>query len=111
MKNNKIQWILGGIALLVLPLLLQYFGNAWVRIADLALLYQFWLENWSLGTPRGGRRTVPMRVPSSGARGVPRRTMRKDMVWRFQNLPAHAVRLVVVGWYRVRPNGRHSARW
>jgi branched-chain amino acid transport system permease protein len=25
--------------LLVLPLVLQYFGNAWVRIADLALLY------------------------------------------------------------------------
>ncbi len=39
MKNHKIQWILGGIALLVLPLLLQFFGNAWVRIADLALLY------------------------------------------------------------------------
>jgi len=39
MKNNKIQWVLGGIALLVLPLVLQYFGNAWVRIADLALLY------------------------------------------------------------------------
>ena len=39
MKNNKLQWILGGIALLVLPLVLQYFGNAWVRIADLALLY------------------------------------------------------------------------
>ncbi|WP_343592006.1 ABC transporter ATP-binding protein [Paracidovorax wautersii] len=39
MKNTKVQWILGGIALLVLPLLLQFFGNAWVRIADLALLY------------------------------------------------------------------------
>ena len=40
MKNNKIlHWILGGIGLLVLPLILQYFGNAWVRIADLALLY------------------------------------------------------------------------
>jgi len=39
MKNTKIQWILGSIGLLVLPLLLQYFGNAWVRIADLALLY------------------------------------------------------------------------
>ena len=39
MKNNKIQWILGGIALLVLPRVLQYFGTAWVRIADLALLY------------------------------------------------------------------------
>ena len=39
-KNNKtINWVLGGIALLVLPLILQYFGNAWVRIADLALLY------------------------------------------------------------------------
>lgn len=40
MKHNKLaHWVLGGIALLVLPLVLQYFGNAWVRIADLALLY------------------------------------------------------------------------
>jgi branched-chain amino acid transport system permease protein len=39
MKNTKINWILGGIALLVLPLILQSFGNAWVRIADIALLY------------------------------------------------------------------------
>jgi len=39
MKNNKTTWIIGAVALLVLPLLLQYFGNAWVRIADLALLY------------------------------------------------------------------------
>ena len=40
MKNNKtLHWIVGGIGLLVLPLILQYFGNAWVRIADLALLY------------------------------------------------------------------------
>ena len=28
----------------------------------------------------GGRRTVPMRVPSPAARGVPRRTMRRGMV-------------------------------
>ncbi|CAN7520266.1 ABC transporter ATP-binding protein [Acidovorax sp. LjRoot129] len=39
MKNTKTHWILGAIALLVLPLILQSFGNAWVRIADLALLY------------------------------------------------------------------------
>ena len=39
MKNNKTNWILGAVALLVLPFVLQYFGNAWVRIADLALLY------------------------------------------------------------------------
>ena len=40
MKNKKIlSWVLGGIGLLVLPFILQYFGNAWVRIADLALLY------------------------------------------------------------------------
>jgi branched-chain amino acid transport system permease protein len=41
MNNPKklIGWIVGGIALLVLPLLLQSVGNAWVRIADLALLY------------------------------------------------------------------------
>jgi len=32
-------WIIGAIAVLVLPFVLQYFGNAWVRIADLALLY------------------------------------------------------------------------
>lgn len=40
MKDNKaLKWFLGGLGLLVLPLILQYFGNAWVRIADLALLY------------------------------------------------------------------------
>ena len=39
MKNTKTNWIIGAVALLVLPLILQYFGNAWVRIADLALLY------------------------------------------------------------------------
>ncbi|MDD2546977.1 MAG: ABC transporter ATP-binding protein [Burkholderiaceae bacterium] len=39
MKHTKIQWLLGALVLLVLPLVLQYFGNAWVRIADLALLY------------------------------------------------------------------------
>jgi branched-chain amino acid transport system permease protein len=39
MKNNKLQWIIGIAALLLLPLILQSFGNAWVRIADLALLY------------------------------------------------------------------------
>ena len=39
MKNTKTNWIIGAVALLVLPLMLQYFGNAWVRIADLALLY------------------------------------------------------------------------
>ena len=38
MKNNKQTWIIGTLALLLLPLLLQPFGNAWVRIADVALL-------------------------------------------------------------------------
>lgn len=40
MKQNK--WLLYGvsaIALLVLPIILQSFGNAWVRIADTSLLY------------------------------------------------------------------------
>ncbi|MFZ2737611.1 MAG: ABC transporter ATP-binding protein [Burkholderiaceae bacterium] len=37
MKNRHILWSI--IALLLLPLLLQNFGNAWVRIADMALLY------------------------------------------------------------------------
>jgi len=40
MKQNKtLQYVLIGAALLVLPLVLQFFGNAWVRIADVALLY------------------------------------------------------------------------
>lgn len=38
-KNKLIAFVLCGIGLLVLPLLLQQFGNAWVRIADIALLY------------------------------------------------------------------------
>ena len=40
MKQNK--WLLYGvsaIALLILPIILQSFGNAWVRIADTSLLY------------------------------------------------------------------------
>ncbi|MEY3605798.1 MAG: High-affinity branched-chain amino acid transport system permease protein LivH, partial [Pseudomonadota bacterium] len=36
-KNTKA--IALGVLLLVLPLILQQFGNAWVRIADMALLY------------------------------------------------------------------------
>ena len=40
MNNKKtLQYLLIGAALLVLPLILQFFGNAWVRIADVALLY------------------------------------------------------------------------
>jgi len=40
MKNNKtLQFLLIGAALIALPLVLQIFGNAWVRIADMALLY------------------------------------------------------------------------
>ena len=40
MQQNKFsQYLLIGLALLVLPLILQFFGNAWVRIADVALLY------------------------------------------------------------------------
>ena len=29
MKNTKTNWIIGAVALLVLPLILQSFGNAW----------------------------------------------------------------------------------
>ena len=40
MTDNKIaRYFLIGLALVVLPLVLQLFGNAWVRIADVALLY------------------------------------------------------------------------
>jgi branched-chain amino acid transport system permease protein len=38
-KNKLPLYIAGALALLVLPFLLQGFGNAWVRIADVALLY------------------------------------------------------------------------
>src|SRR5665647_2145086 len=38
MKQKKIIF-LAAVALLILPLILQGFGNAWVRIADMALLY------------------------------------------------------------------------
>ena len=41
MKQQKqlIVFLLAAVGLLVLPLVLQGFGNAWVRIADMALLY------------------------------------------------------------------------
>ncbi len=38
-QKNIIVFVLAAIGLLVLPLILQGFGNAWVRIADMALLY------------------------------------------------------------------------
>jgi branched-chain amino acid transport system permease protein len=39
-KDNKIAvFIAAGIGLVLLPLVAQYFGNAWVRIIDIALLY------------------------------------------------------------------------
>ena len=40
MKSKKlVQFLIFAVALLVLPLLLQQGGNAWVRIVDMALLY------------------------------------------------------------------------
>ncbi|APW39260.1 ABC transporter ATP-binding protein [Rhodoferax koreense] len=39
MKSTNTKLLIGAVALLVLPLILQGFGNAWVRIADMALLY------------------------------------------------------------------------
>ncbi len=40
MKNNKtLTTVVCAIALLAFPLVLQNFGNAWVRIADMSLLY------------------------------------------------------------------------
>ena len=38
-KNRLLSFLLVAVALLVLPLLLQQGGNAWVRILDMALLY------------------------------------------------------------------------
>ena len=40
MKNQKIVvFLAAALGLLILPILLQSFGNAWVRIADMALLF------------------------------------------------------------------------
>jgi branched-chain amino acid transport system permease protein len=38
-KNKIIVFLLAALGLLLVPLVLQNFGNAWVRIADMALLY------------------------------------------------------------------------
>jgi len=38
-SNTNLKLAVGAVALIVLPLILQGFGNAWVRIADMALLY------------------------------------------------------------------------
>ncbi|MET0543793.1 MAG: ABC transporter ATP-binding protein, partial [Variovorax sp.] len=38
-SKNIVLFIIAAIALAVLPHILQQFGNAWVRIADVALLY------------------------------------------------------------------------
>jgi branched-chain amino acid transport system permease protein len=39
MKNKLVLFGAGALALLILPLFAQYFGNGWVRILDSALLY------------------------------------------------------------------------
>ena len=38
-QQKLIAFFIAGVALMVLPFFLQSFGNAWVRIADMALLY------------------------------------------------------------------------
>ena len=39
MKNKLLVIVLAGLGLLILPFIAQQFGNAWVRIIDIALLY------------------------------------------------------------------------
>jgi len=40
MKDKRVlTFLIAGVALMVLPFVAQYFGNAWVRIIDMALLY------------------------------------------------------------------------
>jgi branched-chain amino acid transport system permease protein len=39
MKNKLVVVLLSAVALLIVPLVAQQFGNAWVRIIDIALLY------------------------------------------------------------------------
>ena len=38
-QQKIIVFLIAALGLLILPLFLQSFGNAWVRIADMALLY------------------------------------------------------------------------
>jgi branched-chain amino acid transport system permease protein len=38
-RKRALVWAIGAVALLALPILLQFAGNFWVRIADTALLY------------------------------------------------------------------------
>src|SRR5689334_17429513 len=39
LREKAVLFVIGGIVLFLLPLVAQYFGNAWVRIIDIALLY------------------------------------------------------------------------
>jgi len=40
LKDNRLlTFVAAGVGLLILPFIAQYFGNAWVRIIDIALLY------------------------------------------------------------------------
>src|SRR5689334_23426535 len=39
LREKAVLFVIGGIVLLALPLFAQQFGNAWVRIVDIALLY------------------------------------------------------------------------
>ena len=50
--------------------------------------YQFCEANLDLGTPRGGRRTVPMRKPSLAFRGEPSLTIVIAMVALLRHLRA-----------------------
>ena len=40
LRRRRIKYLLLGVGLLVLPLLAQYFGNAWVRILEIALHFR-----------------------------------------------------------------------
>src|SRR5262245_55158964 len=63
--------------------------------------YQFADANFDLGTPRGGRRTVPIRSPSPAARGVPRRTTRITSRTRRADIPGTAA--ARRGWHATAP--------
>src|SRR5215468_8240904 len=86
-------WVLSGVAISARYFLMNLFHSAGVSAERASFMvgrlgarlgnqtsYQFWDANLDLGTPRGGRRTVPMRKPSSFALGVPSLTMRMAMV-------------------------------
>src|SRR5881227_1290990 len=93
-------WVFAGVAISARYLLMNFAhcAGVWAESANFIvgrlgarlgnqMSYQFCDANLAFGTPRGGRRTVPMRRPSFLALGLPSRTMRIGILtfWRALN--------------------------